>query len=58
MIKVSILIANYNNGEYFADCYNSLINQTYDNWEVIIIDDGSTDDSLEIIQKIILQISK
>lgn len=53
MIKVSILIANYNNGEYFADCYNSLINQTYDNWEAIIIDDCSTDDSLEIIQEII-----
>jgi len=53
MIKFSILIANYNNGEYFADCYNSLINQTYDNWEAIIIDDCSTDDSLEIIQKFI-----
>lgn len=53
MIKISILIANYNNGEYFVDCYNSLINQTYYNWEAIIIDDGSTDDSVEIIKKII-----
>ena len=53
MKKISILIANYNNGAYFADCYNSLINQTYDNWEAIIIDDASTDNSLEIIKKII-----
>ncbi|WP_228410170.1 glycosyltransferase family 2 protein [Chryseobacterium viscerum] len=53
MEKISILIVNYNNGKYFADCYYSIINQTYDNWEVVIIDDASTDDSLEIIQKII-----
>lgn len=53
MGKFSILIAHYNNGEYFADCYNSLISQTYDNWEAIIVDDASTDNSLKIIQKII-----
>jgi glycosyltransferase involved in cell wall biosynthesis len=51
--KVSVLIANYNNGEYFKDCYQSLINQTYSDWEAIIVDDGSTDDSVGIICKII-----
>lgn len=50
MNKASILIANYNNGKYFLECYNSIINQTYKNWEVIIIDDASTDDSIEIIK--------
>jgi teichuronic acid biosynthesis glycosyltransferase TuaG len=55
VIKFSILIANYNNGKYFRDCYNSLITQTYENWEVIIIDDASTDDSVEIIEAIIKQ---
>lgn len=53
MIKFSILIANYNNGKYFKDCYNSLINQTYENWEAIIVDDASTDNSIEIIQSLI-----
>lgn len=53
MIKYSILIANYNNGKYFRDCYNSLIAQTHKNWEVIIVDDASTDDSVKIIEAII-----
>jgi glycosyltransferase involved in cell wall biosynthesis len=31
----SILIANYNNGKFFQDCYNSIMAQTYSHWEVI-----------------------
>jgi glycosyltransferase involved in cell wall biosynthesis len=50
---VSILIAQYNNGHFFKDCYQSILNQTYQNWEVIIVDDGSTDDSLTVIKQII-----
>ncbi|MEN5306228.1 glycosyltransferase family 2 protein [Chryseobacterium cucumeris] len=53
MANFSILIANYNNGKYFKECYHSLINQTYENWEVIIIDDASTDNSVEIIESLI-----
>ncbi|MET3537321.1 glycosyltransferase family 2 protein [Chryseobacterium limigenitum] len=53
MNKISILIANYNNGKYFLEAYNSIIDQTYKNWEVIIVDDASTDDSIEIIKNII-----
>ncbi|MFP3598611.1 glycosyltransferase family 2 protein [Chryseobacterium sp. SIMBA_029] len=53
MNKLSILIAHYNNGKYFLECYNSIINQTYKNWEVIIVDDASTDNSIKIIEKII-----
>lgn len=51
--KISILIANYNNGKYFNDCWKSIINQTYTNWEVIIVDDKSTDNSLDLINNII-----
>ncbi len=47
----SILIANYNNGKYFEDCYKSIITQTHENWEVIIVDDASTDDSVVAIKK-------
>jgi glycosyltransferase involved in cell wall biosynthesis len=46
---VSILIANYNNGKYFEDCWNSLLLQTYSNWEAIIVDDCSTDNSKEVV---------
>lgn len=53
MIKISILIANYNNGKYFSECYESIISQGYENWEVIIVDDCSTDDSTEIITGLI-----
>ncbi len=49
----SILIANYNNGNFFKDCYDSIINQTYCNWETIIVDDHSTDLSIELIKDII-----
>ncbi|WP_415328846.1 glycosyltransferase family 2 protein [Chryseobacterium sp. MMS23-Vi53] len=53
MNKTSILIANYNNGKYFRDCYDSIISQSYENWEAIIVDDCSTDDSVNIIKEII-----
>lgn len=53
MIKFSILIANYNNGKFFHDCYHSIIAQTFKNWEVIILDDASTDNSLKIISELV-----
>lgn len=48
----SILVANYNNGRFFKDCYDSIMLQTYTDWEVIIVDDCSTDNSLEIITQL------
>ncbi|WP_047551004.1 glycosyltransferase family 2 protein [Psychroserpens sp. Hel_I_66] len=39
----SILIANYNNGIYLEECLESIFKQTYTNWEIIIVDDCSTD---------------
>ena len=49
----SILIANYNNGHFFKECYQSILAQSYINWEVIIVDDCSTDDSVVVIKQII-----
>ena len=49
----SLLIANYNNGKYFEMCFKSIVNQDFENLEVIIVDDASTDDSVKIIKNII-----
>lgn len=49
----SVLIANFNNGKYFFDCFESLIQQNFENWEAIIVDDCSSDDSINIIREII-----
>lgn len=46
---VSIIIDNYNYGQFIAEAIDSALNQTYPNTEVIVVDDGSTDKSKEII---------
>jgi teichuronic acid biosynthesis glycosyltransferase TuaG len=50
---VSIIIPLYNSEKFIKDTINSVLFQTYTNWEVIIVDDCSTDNSVEIILKII-----
>lgn len=46
---ISIITPFKNTAAYLPDCINSIINQTYTNWELVIIDDGSTDNSYEIV---------
>ena len=48
---VSIIIPVYNTAKYLPNCLDSIINQSYCNLEIIIIDDGSTDDSYKIAKK-------
>lgn len=47
-MKVSIVVPVYNSEKYLEKCLDSIINQTYDDIEVILIDDGSSDRSLQI----------
>ena len=49
--KISVLMTVYNTATYLERSINSIINQTYRNFELIIIDDGSKDDSKKIINK-------
>lgn len=54
-IEISVYITNYNYGEYLDKAIKSLLNQTFKKFEIIIIDDGSTDRSSDIIKKYISQ---
>ena len=47
--KIFIIMATYNGALYINDQLDSIIGQTYENWELIIRDDGSTDDTVKII---------
>jgi len=48
---ISIIIPVYNVKDYLEDCLNSIINQTYKNLEIILVDDGSMDGSSDICDK-------
>ncbi len=48
---ISVIITNYNYGVYLRDAVESVLKQTYDDFELIIVDDGSTDDSKQIIKE-------
>jgi teichuronic acid biosynthesis glycosyltransferase TuaG len=52
MEKVSIIVTVYNCEKYIYDCLTSVINQTYKNLEIIVVDDCSTDNSLNVIKTI------
>jgi len=55
---VSVVIPVYNSEKFLAESIESVLNQTYKNIEVITIDDGSTDKSLDILQQFSEIISK
>ena len=46
---ISILIPFKNTAQFLPECLDSILKQTYSNWELLIIDDGSTDDSYQIV---------
>lgn len=54
-MKFSLLIAFYNNFIYFKDCYKSICNQSYQNFEVILVDDGSEINEIEQLKELIEQ---
>lgn len=51
MIDISIIVPVYNVAAYLSQCINSIRNQTYKSWELILVDDGSKDESGELCDK-------
>ena len=54
---VSIIVPTYNSKKYIFSCLNSILNQTYKNFEIIIVDDCSTDGTYEYLKNFIKKIS-
>jgi glycosyltransferase involved in cell wall biosynthesis len=50
-LSVSVVIPNYNNAKFLIECLESALTQTLKPIEVIVVDDGSTDDSVQILEK-------
>lgn len=50
-MTISVVIPVYNTSSFLKECLDSIINQTYDNLEIICVNDGSTDNSLEILEE-------
>ena len=50
-VMVSVVIPLYNKSQWIEQTLMSVSNQTYSNWECIVVDDGSNDGSLEIVKK-------
>ena len=54
-MKVNILLSTYNGEQYLKEQVKSIQDQTYQDWQLLIRDDGSTDGTVEIIQELVAQ---
>ena len=50
---VSVVIPSYNHGEFLAEAISSVVNQSYPNWEILIVDNNSTDSTDDVLSKFV-----
>ncbi len=55
--KVSVIVPNYNYAKYLPERLNSIVQQTYPLYEIIVLDDASTDESVELLEKLIPELN-
>lgn len=49
--EITYLVTNYNNAKYVGECLQSIVKQTNENWHCLVVDDASTDNSVEVIKE-------
>ena len=49
--RISIIMPSYNSGQYIGQAIQSVIDQTFTDWELIVVDDGSTDEAVEMVRR-------
>lgn len=52
---VSIVMTSYNTSKFIPECLDTIMSQTYKNWEIVYVDDASDDDSIEVFKKYVIQ---
>lgn len=52
---VSVIMPSYNTGRFIAESIRSVLLQTYNNWELIIVDDCSSDDTMDVLRDVVLE---
>jgi len=55
MVKVSVVIASFNCEEFICDAIESVLNQTFKDYEIIVVDDGSIDNTKNVLEPYILK---
>ncbi len=51
MIRISVIVPCYNQAQYLDECLQSVFDQTYENWECVVVNDGSPDNTEEVVKK-------
>lgn len=57
-MPVSIIVPTYNYGEFIGETLSSLLEQTYPDWNCIVVDDGSTDDTRRVVESFVSRDSR